>query len=252
VKKTKLLSIIVLLIGFGFLYAPIFSLIIYSFNESRLVTVWAGFSTKWYVELAQNEPLLSAAWLSVKIAFFNAWIAVMLGTLAAIALVRFPKSRSNKTLEVMTTAPLVMPEIIIGLSMLLLFVAMKDMFGWPESRGQLTIILAQSTFSMAYVTVIVRSRKVFFTITLPLIAPALAAGWLLAFTLSMDDLVVANFVSGPGATTLPMMVYSSVRLGVSPQINALATIIISIVSFAVLVSGILMYRKEKASLQQYK
>lgn len=139
-KKTKLLSIIVLLIGFGFLYAPIFSLIIYSFNESRLVTVWAGFSTKWYVELAQNEPLLSAAWLSVKIAFFNAWIAVMLGTLAAIALVRFPKSRSNKTLEVMTTAPLVMPEIIIGLSMLLLFVAMKDMFGWPESRGQLTII----------------------------------------------------------------------------------------------------------------
>jgi putrescine transport system permease protein len=272
VKKTKLLSIIVLLIGFGFLYAPIFSLIIYSFNESRLVTVWAGFSTKWYVELAQNEPLLSAAWLSVKIAFFNAWIAVMLGTLAAIALVRFPKSRSNKTLEVMTTAPLVMPEIIIGLSMLLLFVAMKDMFGWPESRGQLTIILAHSTFSMAYVTVIVRSRlknmdrsfeeaaldlgarplKVFFTITLPLIAPALAAGWLLAFTLSMDDLVVANFVSGPGATTLPMMVYSSVRLGVSPQINALATIIISIVSFAVLVSGILMYRKEKASLQQYK
>ena len=269
-KKSKLLSYLFLFFGFAFLYAPIFSLIIYSFNESRLVTVWGGFSTKWYGELMQNEQLLSAAWLSIKVAFFNAWIAVILGTLAAIALVRFPRSKSNKTLEVMTTAPLVMPEIIIGLSLLLLFVAMEEIFGWPANRGQLTIILAHSTFSMAYVTVIVRSRlahmdrsveeaaldlgarplKVFFTITLPLIAPALAAGWLLAFTLSMDDLVVANFVSGPGATTLPMVVYSSVRLGVSPQINALATIIIAIVSFAVLVSGILIYKKERANLKK--
>ena len=271
-KKTKILSIVVLLIGFAFLYAPIFSLIIYSFNESRLVTVWAGFSTKWYAELFNNDPLLSAAWLSIKIAFFNAWLAVILGTLAAIALVRFPKSKRKQTLEVMTTAPLVMPEIIIGLSMLLLFVALKNMFGWPENRGMMTIILAHSTFSMAYVTVIVRSRlknmdrsfeeaaldlgakplKVFFTITLPLIAPALAAGWLLAFTLSMDDLVVANFVSGPGSTTLPMVVYSSVRLGVSPQINALATIIIAVVSFAVLMSGIIMYKKEQAKLKKYQ
>jgi putrescine transport system permease protein len=258
----------VLLLGFAFLYGPILSLIVYSFNESRLVTVWAGFSTKWYAELVNNQPLLNAAWLSIKIAFINAWLAVVLGTLAAIALVRYPKSSGNKSLEVMTTAPLVMPDIIIGLSLLLLFVSMEDLIGWPANRGQLTIILAHSTFSMAYVTVIIRSRlahmdrsleeaaldlgarplKVFFTITLPIIAPALAAGWLLAFTLSMDDLVVANFVSGPGATTLPMMVYSSVRLGVSPQINALATIIIAIVSCSVLISGVIMHRKQRQSL----
>ena len=257
--------LIILLFGFLFLYGPIISLIVYSFNESRLVTVWAGFSTQWYSALIHNQPLLNAAWLSVKIAFINAWIAIVLGTLAAIALVRFPKSAGNKSLEVMTTAPLVMPDIIIGLSLLLLFVAMENLFGWPANRGELTIILAHSTFSMAYVTVVVRSRlahmdrsleeaaldlgaqpiKVFFTVTLPLIAPALAAGWLLAFTLSMDDVVVANFVSGPGATTLPMMVYSSIRLGVSPQINALATIIIAIVAFSVLLSGFIMYKKER-------
>ncbi len=253
-----------LFLGYAFLYLPIFSLIIYSFNESRLVTVWGGFSTKWYGELINNGPLLDAAWLSIKIAALNASLAVVLGTLAALTLVRLRSIRGHKSLGVMVTAPLVMPEIIIGLSLLLLFVAMEDLIGWPAGRGQTTILLAHVTFSMAYVTVIVQSRlahmdtsieeaaldlgarpvKVFFAITLPMIAPALAAGWLLAFTLSMDDLVIASFVSGPGSTTLPMVVYSSVRLGVSPQINALATIIIAVVSTAVLIAGVTMYRKE--------
>jgi putrescine transport system permease protein len=202
--------------------------------------------------------------MSIKIAGLNASLAVVLGTLAALALVRLRKQRGHQSLGVMVTAPLVMPEIMIGLSLLLLFVAMEDVFGWPQGRGMLTILLAHVTFSMAYVTVIVQSRlahmdrsleeaaldlgarplTVFFTITLPLIAPALVAGWLLAFTLSMDDLVIASFVSGPGSTTLPMVVYSSVRLGVSPQINALATIIIAVVALAVLITGISLYRKE--------
>ena len=255
----------VLVFGYAFLYGPILSLMVYSFNENRLVTVWSGFSTKWYGELLQNEQILDAAWLSVKIASVNASLAVILGTLAALALVRFKRIRGRSVMQTMVTAPLVMPEVIIGLSLLLLFVAMQKTLGWPEGRGQLTITIAHVTFSLAYVTVVVQSRlshmdqsleeaaldlgakplKVFFAITLPLIAPALLAGWLLAFTLSMDDLVVASFVSGPGATTLPMVVYSSVRLGVSPQINALATIIVLVVSMAVLIAGIVMYRKEK-------
>jgi putrescine transport system permease protein len=262
-KKHPLL-VLALVAGYAFLYAPIISLVVYSFNDSRLVTVWGGFSTRWYGELINNEPLLEAAWMSIKIAGLNASLAVVLGTLAALALVRLRKQRGHQSLGVMVTAPLVMPEIMIGLSLLLLFVAMEDVFGWPQGRGMLTILLAHVTFSMAYVTVIVQSRlahmdrsleeaaldlgarplTVFFTITLPLIAPALVAGWLLAFTLSMDDLVIASFVSGPGSTTLPMVVYSSVRLGVSPQINALATIIIAVVALAVLITGISLYRKE--------
>lgn len=262
-KKYPVL-IFFLILGYAFLYTPILSLVIYSFNESRLVTVWGGFSTKWYGELMQNGPLLSAAWLSIKIAALNACGAVALGTFAALALVRFRHSRGHKSLGIMAAAPLVMPEVIVGLSLLLLFVAMEDLIGWPNGRGQTTILIAHITFSMAYVTVIVQSRlmhmdksieeaaldlgarpvKVFFTITLPMIAPALAAGWLLSFTLSMDDLVIASFVSGPGSTTLPMVVYSSVRLGVSPQINALATIIIAVVALAVLIASVSMYRQE--------
>lgn len=262
-KKYPVL-IFFLILGYAFLYTPILSLVIYSFNESRLVTVWGGFSTKWYGELMQNGPLLSAAWLSIKIAALNACGAVALGTFAALALVRFRHSRGHKSLGIIAAAPLVMPEVIVGLSLLLLFVAMEDLIGWPNGRGQTTILIAHITFSMAYVTVIVQSRlmhmdksieeaaldlgarpvKVFFTITLPMIAPALAAGWLLSFTLSMDDLVIASFVSGPGSTTLPMVVYSSVRLGVSPQINALATIIIAVVALAVLIASVSMYRQE--------
>ncbi|SJZ39496.1 putrescine transport system permease protein [Oceanospirillum multiglobuliferum] len=255
----------VLIFGYAFLYGPIISLMVYSFNESRLVTVWAGFSTHWYAELLNNEPLLNAAWLSVKLAAITATLAVMLGTLTSLALVKFRQFKGRAVMQTMVAAPLVMPEVIIGLSLLLLFVAMEDWLGWPEGRGQLTIILAHATFATAYVTVVVQSRlanmdksleeaaldlgakplKVFFAITLPIISPALIAGWLLAFTLSMDDLVVASFVSGPGSTTLPMVVYSSVRLGVSPQINALATIIVVVVSLAVAIAGYVMYRQEK-------
>jgi putrescine transport system permease protein len=259
----------VLLFGYTFLYGPILSLMVYSFNESRLVTVWGGFSTKWYGELLHNEQILGAAWLSIKIAAINASAAVVLGTLAALALVRYRRFRGRASLEVMVTAPMVLPDVIIGLSLLLLFVSMEALIGWPAGRGQSTVTLAHITFSMAYVTVVVRSRlahmdmsleeaaldlgarplKVFFAITLPIIAPALVAGWLLAFTLSMDDLVIASFVSGPGATTLPMVVYSSVRLGVSPQINALATLIVVIVSIAVAIAGVLLYRQEKNTVK---
>lgn len=270
-RKRSTFLLTAMIMGYAFLYIPIFSLVAYSFNESRLVTVWSGFSTKWYAALLENDALLDAAWLSIKVAAINASCAIILGTLAALALVKFKGKRGTRSLSVMVTAPLVMPEVITGLSLLLLFVAMETMLGWPDGRGQTTIILAHVTFSMAYVTVIVQSRlanmdqsleeaamdlgakplKVFFAITLPIISPALIAGWLLAFTLSMDDLVVANFVSGPGATTLPMVVYSSVRLGVSPQINALATIMISVVAIAVLIGGIITWRQEKRNTQRH-
>jgi len=250
--------------GYAFLYIPILSLIVYSFNASRLVTVWGGFSTKWYGELLRNEQILSAAWLSLRVATFNATVSVALGTLAALTLVRFGNFRGRTLFSTMVSAPLVMPEVILGLASLLLFVAMEHVVGWPAGRGITTITLAHITFSAAFVTVVVQSRlsqmdtsleeaamdlgarpwKVFLLITLPIIAPALVAGWLLAFTLSLDDLVIASFVAGPGSTTLPMVVYSSVRLGVSPQINALATIIVVIVSVFILIAGWLMHHRE--------
>jgi putrescine transport system permease protein len=232
--------------GYLFLYGPILSLVIYSFNDSRLVTVWGGFSTRWYGALLENDKLLGAAFLSLKIAAVSASGAVVLGTLCAIALVRFGRFRGRLLFSAMTSAPLVMPEVITGLSLLLLFVTMQQLTGWPEGRSMLTIIIAHVTFATAYVSVVVKARlsqvdssleeaaldlgarplKVFMTITLPLIAPSLIAGWLLAFTLSLDDLVIASFVSGPGSSTLPMVVFSSVRLGLSPEINALATILL--------------------------
>ena len=250
-------SISSLVIGFGFLYVPMLILIIYSFNASRLVTVWAGFSTKWYVELFQDQQLLDAAWMSLKIAFLTASMSLVMGMLASLALVRLGRFRGKISFAGMITAPLVMPEVITGLSLLLLFVAMEKSFGWPGGRGMLTIWIAHVTFSTAFVTVILSSRlkeidrsleeagmdlgasplKVFFVITIPIITPALLAAWLLAFTLSLDDLVIASFVSGPGSTTLPMKVFSSVRLGISPKINALASIIIALVSLGVLTAG---------------
>ncbi len=253
----------VLIFGYAFLYVPVVLLIVYSFNESRLVTVWSGFSTKWYVELMRNQQLLDAAWLSIRIATVNATFAVLLGTFAANALVRHARFRGRAGFELLLTAPLVMPDVIIGLSLLLLFVAMEQWIGWPAGRGFTTITIAHITFSMAYVAVVVRARLsqmdrsleeaamdlgarplgVYLRITLPLIAPALLSGWLLAFTLSLDDLVIASFVAGPGSTTLPMVVYSSVRMGVSPQINALATLIIAVVSLAVIIAGISMRRR---------
>jgi len=258
-------SISSLIFGFGFLYVPILILIVYSFNDSRLVTVWSGFSFKSYVELFEDQQILNAAWLSLKIAFLCACMSLILGLMASLALVRFGRFRGHLTFAGMITAPLVMPEVITGLSLLLLFVAMEQALGWPAGRGMLTIFIAHVTFSTAFVTVILSSRlrevdrsieeaamdlgasplKVFFVITLPIISPALLAAWLLGFTLSLDDLVIASFVSGPGSTTLPMKVFSSVRLGVSPKINALATIIIFLVSFGVLLAGWLSLRWEK-------
>ena len=251
--------------GYAFLYVPIGLLILYSFNESRLVTVWGGFSTKWYGELLHNDQLLDSAWLSVQIAALSASLAVTLGTLAGLALSRFGRFRGRTLFGGLISAPLVMPEVIIGLSLLLLFVAMEQWIGWPDGRGMTTITIAHTPFTTAYVAVIVQSRlagmdgsleeaamdlgarpaKVFFVITLPLIAPAIVAGWLLAFTLSLDDVVIASFVSGPGSTTLPMTILSSVRFGVSPQINALATIIVLVVATGIFIASLLLSRHQR-------
>ncbi len=250
-------------LGFIFLYAPIFSLVIFSFNESRLVTVWGGFSTKWYYELFANPQVLNAGLLSLRIAASSASIALVLGTLCAVALARFRRFRGKTLLNAMVSAPLVMPDVITGLSLLLMFVAMQEVFGWPAERGDITIIIAHSTFCMAYVTVVVASRlsdldlsleeaaqdlgaipaRVFFDITLPIIAPALVSGWLLSFTLSLDDLVIATFVSGPDSNTLPMIVFSKMKLGVSPDINALASLIIGIVALGVIVATVVQLRR---------
>jgi putrescine transport system permease protein len=249
--------------GFAFLYIPILVVVVYSFNDSALLSVWGGFSLRWYSALLANKDILDAALLSFRIAATSATFATLLGALAGLALVRFGRFRGRTPFTGMITAPLVMPEVITGLSLLLLFVSMKDLIGWPGARGFTTVTIAHITFSTAYVAVIVQSRlagtdqsleeaamdlggrpfRVFLDITLPLMAPALVAGWLLAFTLSLDDLVIASFVSGPGATTLPMLIFSKVRLGVSPDINALATVIIGLVTLGVVTAGFIMRRR---------
>ena len=264
-KRFPTLGLLTLL-GFVFLYAPILSLVVFSFNESKLVTVWSGFSTKWYGELLQNDQLIGAAWLSLQIAAISATLALVLGTLAAVALVRFRRFRGKTLMHGMISAPLVMPDVIIGLSLLLLFVSMESLIGWPSGRGMLTVIIAHSTFGMAYVAVVVQSRltdldisleeaaqdlgatpaRVFFDVTLPIISPALISGWLLAFTLSLDDLVIASFVNGPGSSTLPMVIFSKIRLGVSPDVNALATIIIGIVAVIAIAGMLVAMRGEKS------
>ncbi|PCJ75872.1 MAG: putrescine ABC transporter permease PotI [Rhodobacteraceae bacterium] len=263
--KRSLFLPVVSFIGFLFLYIPIVSLVIFSFNKSKLVTVWGGWSTKWYGELLNDPQILGAAWISLKIGFVSATLATVLGTIAAMVLTRFGRVRGRGLLTGMVTAPLVMPEVITGLSLLLLFVAMEATFGWPAGRGMLTIIIAHTTFCMAYVAVVVQSRlvdmddsieeaasdlgakpmRVFFDITLPMIAPALISGWLLSFTLSLDDLVIASFVSGPGASTLPMVIFSKVRLGVTPEINALATLIVVVVAIGISISWYFMRKKAK-------
>ncbi|QJE73072.1 ABC transporter permease subunit [Aerophototrophica crusticola] len=254
-----------LVTGLLFLYLPILLLVILSFNANRSVAVWSGFSFHWYRELFNDQQLLSAAWLSVQVAFVSATFAVVLGTLAGLMLARFGAFRGRALFSGMVSAPLVMPEVILGLSLLLLFVSLEQLTGWPEGRGMLTIILSHITFTMAFVTVVVQSRlvsmdasleeaamdlgarpaKVFFVITLPIIAPAIVSGWLLAFTLSLDDLVITSFVSGPGSTTLPQVVFSSVRLGLSPKINALATIVVAIVAVGIIIAGIYNARQER-------
>lgn len=255
-----------LTVGLLFLYIPIILLIVLSFNDNRSVSVWSEFSFRWYGELMRDQQLLSAAWLSVQVAFISASFAVVLGTLAGMMLARFGMFKGRALFSGMVSAPLVMPEVILGLALLLLFVSMEQMFGWPEGRGMLTIILAHITFTMSFVTVVVQSRlvsmdasleeaamdlgarpaKVFFVITLPLIAPAIVSGWLLAFTLSLDDLVITSFVSGPGSTTLPQIVFSSVRLGLSPKVNALATIVVAIVATGIIAAGFYNARQERA------
>lgn len=254
-----------LVLGFVFLYAPILSLMVYSFNESRLVTVWSGFSVKWYGELFADQQMMDAAWVSIQVAFWTAWASVVLGTMAAMVMTRFRQFPGKTLFGGLITAPLVMPEVITGLSILLLFVSIGPVIGIGGQRGMLTIWIAHVTFCMAFVTVVISSRlgeldrsleeaamdlganrlKVFFVITLPIIAPALISGWLLAFTLSLDDLVIASFVSGPSSTTLPMKVFSSVRLGVSPKINALATLMIAAVSVAAIIGWWVMHREER-------
>lgn len=238
--------------GFAFLYLPMLMLVIYSFNESRLVTVWAGFSTKWYGELMQNEAFLDAAWVTIKVAFWSSTLATILGTMAAYIMVRSGRFRGRGLFSGMIYAPLVMPEVITGLSLLLFFIAVD------VNRGILTIILAHTTFAMCYVSVVVTSRLVSFdnsleeaaldlgctpfdafrSVTLPIILPAVISGWLLAFTLSLDDFVIATFTSGPSSTTLPIKIFSAVRLGVTPEINALSTIMILLVTVGVILASL--------------
>lgn len=255
-RRVSWFNTVSLTLGFAFLYVPMIILIVYSFNESRLVTVWAGFSTKWYGELLQNDAFLNAAWVTLKVAVFSSTLATVLGTMAAYVLVRAGRFAGRTLFSGMIYAPLVMPEVITGLSLLLLFI------GIGLDRGVLTIVLAHTTFSMCYVSVVVSSRLVTFDrsleeaaldlgcspaeafrlVTLPIIAPAVISGWLLAFTLSLDDLVIASFTSGPSATTLPIKIFSAVRLGVSPEINALSTIMIAIVTVGVIAASLVSKR----------
>ncbi|GLT12362.1 ABC transporter permease [Sulfitobacter sp. PR48] len=255
-KRMSWFNVTSLTLGFAFLYLPMIILVIYSFNASKLVTVWAGFSTRWYGELVQNEAFLDAAWVTIKVAVMSSTLATVLGTMAAYVLVRGGRFLGRTLFSGMIYAPLVMPEVITGLSLLLLFI------GIGLDRGVLTIVLAHTTFSMCYVSVVVSSRLVTFDrsleeaaldlgcsgwdafrlVTLPIIAPAVISGWLLAFTLSLDDLVIASFTSGPSATTLPIKIFSAVRLGVSPEINALSTIMIAIVTVGVITASLVTKR----------
>ncbi|MDH1264060.1 MULTISPECIES: ABC transporter permease subunit [unclassified Pseudomonas] len=259
--------------GLLFIYLPMLIMVIYSFNASRLVTVWGGWSVKWYVSLLDDRQLMGAVWRSLEIALYTAIAAVALGTLAAFVLTRISRFKGRTLFGGLVTAPLVMPEVITGLSLLLLFVAMAQLIGWPAERGMMTIWIAHTTFCSAYVAVVVSARlreldlsieeaamdlgarpwKVFILITIPMIAPSLVAGGMMSFALSLDDLVLASFVSGPGATTLPMEVFSKVRLGVTPAINAVASLILLVVSFATFLVWFFAHRAEerrKKALQQ--
>ena len=258
--------------GYAFLYLPIVILMAYSFNDSRIQSVWNGFSLRWYASLLDNPQIIDAALLSLQIALISATIATVLGTLAGLAMTHMGRFKGRLLFTGLIAAPLIMPEVITGLSLLLVFVSTEQLIGWPESRGTLTIIIAHITFSMAFVAVIVQSRlstadrsleeaamdlggrpfRVAIDVTLPLIAPAMISGWLLAFTLSLDDLVIASFVSGPGANTLPMVIFSKVKLGVAPDVNALATLIITLVGIGIVIAGFVMQRREKNRITEHQ
>lgn len=255
-RRTSAFNIVAVTLGLAFLYLPIVILVLYSFNASRLVTVWGGWSLHWYRELLHDDAMMQAAWISLRVAALSASAATVLGTCAAVALTRFGSFRGRLFFSGMVYAPLVMPEVITGLSLLLLFVAFNI------DRGFWTIVIAHTTLSLCFVTVIVQARligfdrsleeaamdlgcpplKTFLTVTLPLILPAIAAGWMLAFSLSLDDLVIASFTTGPGATTLPIRIYSQVRLGVKPEINAICSIIVAVVAFGTIVASLLAKR----------
>jgi putrescine transport system permease protein len=264
-KPNRVLQFIALAIGFAFLYVPIISLVVYSFNESQLVTVWTRFSTRWYAALLQDEELINAAWLSLRVALLTAFASVIIGTWAGFVLARFGRFRGFTFFAGMINAPLVIPEVIQGISLLLLFVALEQMIGWPKGRGVLTMWIGHVMLCVSYVAIIVQSRikelnrsleeaaldlgatpfKVFFVITLPLISQALLSGWLLSFTLSVDDLVLSAFLSGPGSTTLPLVVFSRVRLGLNPEMNALATLFITAVTIGVIVVNQWMLMRDR-------
>lgn len=268
-KRRSGFLMVMLALGLAFFYIPILSMIVYSFNASRLATVWGGFSTRWYVSLFSNQQVWDALILSLKIALISATIATILGTMAGITLARFTKFRGRTLFSGLVTAPLIMPEVITGISMLVFFILMADWVGWPGSRGFTTITLAHITFSMVFVTTIVQARmlqadraieeaamdlgsrpwQVMFDVTLPVISPAILAGWLLAFTISLDDVVISSFVTGPGNTTLPLLVWSKVKLGVTPDINALATLMVVTVGLGVVVAGIILTRAEARRLR---
>src|SRR6201996_6137908 len=267
-KPNRWLQMLALGLGFLFLYIPIVSLVVYSFNESQLVTVWTRFSTRWYAALLQDDELISAAWLSLRVALMTAFASVIIGTWAGFVLARMGRFRGFTLYTGMINAPLVIPEVIQGISLLLLFVEMEKLFGWPAGRGIFTIWIGHVMLCISYVAIIVESRvrelnpsleeaaldlgatplRVFFTITLPLISQALVAGWLLSFTLSIDDLVLSAFLSGPGSTTLPLVVFSRVRLGLNPEMNALATLFIAFVTVGVVAANYFMQRSEKRRL----
>jgi len=264
-RHNRLLYWLVLTLGFAFLYIPIISLVVYSFNESTLVTVWSGFSLKWYQSLFNDHALLSAAWLSLRIAALTATAAVIIGTWAGFVLARMGRFRGFSLYVAMVSAPLVIPEVVLGISMLLLFVEMGSVLGWPEGRGAFTIWAGHVMLCMAYVVVIVQSRvhdldrsleeaaldlgapplKVFFAVVLPQLAPALLAAWLLSFTLSLDDVVIASFLSGPGSTTLPLEIFSRVRLGLKPEVNALAAILIGLVAVGMGLAHWIQHRRAR-------
>ena len=256
--------------GYAFLYLPIVILMVYSFNDSRIQSVWNGFSLRWYASLLENVQIIDAALLSLQIAIISATIATVLGTLAGLSMTHMGRFKGRLLFTGLIAAPLIMPEVITGLSLLLVFVSTEQWIGWPENRGTVTIIIAHITFSMAFVAVIVQSRlstadrsleeaamdlggrpfRVAIDVTMPLIAPAMIAGCLLSFTLSLDDLVIASFVSGPGASTLPMVIFSKVKLGVAPDVNALATLIILMVGIGIVIAGFVMQQRERARISQ--
>ncbi len=267
-NRRPVFLITVLCFGFAFFYIPILSMVVYSFNGSRLATVWGGFSTKWYVSLFSNRQVGAALLLSVQIALISATVATILGAMAGITLARFRRFRGRTLFSGMVTAPLIMPEVITGISSLMFFIMLAEWIGWPGQRGFTTITLAHITFSMVFVSTVVHSRmlqmdraieeaamdlgsrpwQVMRDVTLPVISPALMSGWLLAFTISLDDVVITSFTTGPGATTLPLLIWSKVKLGVTPDINALATLIVLTVGICVAMAGIVMNRAEKRRL----